>query len=977
MPEKRSTNSAIQNRKKITPILYLVFLFVGIFQPIYAQEIEYGREINEYNGLVSNVTRTTHTDKNGAVWVGTDAGLNVFPNHNKAHQKICAFVKNTQIWAISQQANQLYIGTFDSGLYLFALNSGNLIKHWNSTEMPRIRRIRKIKEVIYIVHGIGVNQIASNTDRPLYNLPLVGLEKKDFPTDVFTINGRLHVSFYITKAPYRLAPDGRWVSTPLFRQDKDSLNNKKILCAKEINGKTYIGLFSNHYVVYDQGKYEVYKFTFDRYKELAPWNVDGIGPHVYFAIGNNIDVNNGYFWKHNPSQNKTIKLGLLDERKYAWGVTVDEVHKGVWFSTITNGAYFQPHRAHWIKIPGGYHDMRMTRNYTIAWNSFQMYIKHKSQTFWSTFPISSSILDIVEHSDTLYFINNHEFLRFSKTDKKPIVIEADFYQKMLIHQNKLYLFRLFGQTDYFDFKTQKRIINFNPKLHHVVNTAQNQRLCLLQLEDLGYFLLENNSLIPLKTDLKSDITKNRIFFCENYLITQVANTLRLSRVNRFTKKIKTYQHINLNKLFPNLSIEWIKGQGSHIWLGNSSNAFRFTIDKKTHQMVFDGQFYLGQSPLSFEPVQIVDGYIYKKGKGEIIVIPTNKANILDFQAPIEFRLTGTDLNFRTIATRTWEGQLLSLSAQSNNYLVSRYSHQLLEIWNTTGLLERKIISLQRPYTLDNFPRGLYNLNVGTNNIQQHLIFRINQSIFYNIGFWLILLITLLLLGYVVFKYQREKLSLNQKIVSLQLSTLKANLNPHFIFNIMNLIQSLIVKSEKAKALKATSDLGILNRLFLETSNKDLITLEEELDFASKYMGLEKMRFEEDAAITFEIKIHPKIQIREWFIPPLILQPLLENALKHSHYSDDAPQTPISIQITNLEPHQLHINITNSLPKNPGQKPPGTNLGISLVEDRLALLNERYQYDYHAYFRSYKDLKGLFVATITIEKRNIAWMVKKD
>lgn len=842
--------------------------------------------------------------------------------------------------------------------------------------MPRIRRIRKINQTMYIVHGKGVHVTTPNSIHTLYPDSLPGLRANDFPTDVFTINGQLHVAFYETHWTYQRTHDGRWLPHRLFSKSQDSLNYRHILCAKEIDGKTYIGLYFNLYAVISSKTTDVYTFTSQRYKELAVWDVDGIGEEVYFAIGNNIDVNNGYFWKHEPFGHKIIELDLLDDRKYAWSVAVDEVHRGVWFSTITHGVFFQPNRANWIKLPGGYHDMRITRNYTVAWNSFQMYVKHKSQTRWNTFPISSSILDIVEHADTLYFINNQEFLRYSIANKKPVLIAADYYQKMLLHQNKLYLLRLFEKTDCFDFQTQKRVLNFNPKLMRVVNTAQNQSSLLLQLENLGFYLLENNILIPLKSDLKSDITKNRIFFCDNYLITQIRNTLRLSRVNRITKKITTFQTVDLGELFPNLSVEWIKGQGSHIWLGNSSNAFRFTIDKKTHQMVFDGQFYLGQSPLSFEPVQIIDDFIYKKGKGEIIVIPTNNTNAIGFQAPIKFLMNGSEVNFRTISTRSWEGQILSLSAQSNNYLTSQYSHQLLEIWNPTGLLERKIISLQRPYVLDNFPYGLYNLSVGNRNNRQYLLFRIDQAVFYNVGFWVILFITLLLLGYVIFKYQREKLSLNQKIVSLQLNTLKANLNPHFIFNIMNLIQSLIVKSEKNKALKATSDLAILNRLFLETSNKNLISLEEELDFASKYMGLEQMRFEEDAAIAFEIKIHPKIDIRDWFIPPLILQPLLENALKHSHYSDEAPQTLISIQITNLEPHQLHINITNPLPKTPGRKPIGTNLGISLVEDRLALLNERYQFDYHAFFKSYQDLNGLFVATITIEKRNIAWLMKK-
>lgn len=909
--------------------------------------------------------------------MGTDAGLNVFPNHNKSYQKICNSVKNTQIWGISQRANQLYIGTFDSGLYLFALNSGNLLKHWNYSEIPRIRRMRQIDGDIYVVHGKGVHVITQNTFNTLYPDSLPGLKTNDFPIDVFTIHGQLHVAFYETDWTYQRTQDGKWLPHRLFIESKDSLNYSHILCAKEIAGKTYIGMHFNLYAVIDQESTKIYSFTSQRLKELAFWDVDGIGEEVYFAVGNNIDINNGYFWKHEPLGPKTIKLGLLDERKYAWGVTVDQVHKGVWFSTITHGVFFQPHRAHWIKLPDGYHDMRITRNYTVAWNSFQMYVKHKSQTQWSSYPVSSSLLDIVEHSDTLYFVNNQEFLRFSKTDKKPVILATDYYQKMLLHQNRLYLFRLFEKTDYFDFQTQKRVLNFNPKLMRVVNTAQNRRLLLLQLENLGFYLLENNILIPLKSDFKSDITKNRMFFCDHYLITQVGNTLRIAGVNRLTQKITTFQYTNLNTLFPNLSVEWIKGQGSYIWLGNSSSAFRFTINKKTNQMVFDGEFYLGQSPLSFEPVQIADNFIYKKGKGEIIVIPTSKTDALSFQGSMTFRMNGSDVNFRTITTRSWEGQTLSITAHSDNYLINRYSHQLLEIWNPKGLLERKIISLQRPYTLRNFPYGLYNLHLGSANGSAHnILFRINQAVFYNVEFWFILAITLMVFGYIVFKYQREKLSLNQKIVSLQLNTLKANLNPHFVFNIMNLIQSLIVKSEKNKALKATSDLAILNRLFLETSNKDLITLEEELDFASKYIGLEKMRFEEDAAIAFEIKIHPKIDIREWFIPPLILQPLLENAIKHSHYSDENPQTPISIQITNLEPHQLHINITNPLPKIPVAKPLGTNLGISLVEDRLALLNERYQYDYKAYFRSYQDVKGLFVATITIEKRNIAWMMKK-
>ena len=138
-----------------------------------------------------------------------------------------------------------------------------------------------------------------------------------------------------------------------------------------------------------------------------------------------------------------------------------------------------------------------------------------------------------------------------------------------------------------------------------------------------------------------------------------------------------------------------------------------------------------------------------------------------------------------------------------------------------------------------------------------------------------------------------------------------------------------------------------------------------------------MRFEEDAQIYFDIHIEDGIDINQWFVPPLILQPLLENALKHGFFSENTPETHITLTISILEPHQLHINITNPLILRKGRKPLGANLGISLVKDRLALLNERYQIDYHASFKTYNDLNGLFVASITIEKRNIAWLYQQS
>lgn len=901
--------------------------------------------------------------------MGTDAGLNVFPETSESQKYICKVSKHKQIWGISQLSHFLFVATFDSGLYKFDLNQGELIKHWTTEEMPRIRKIRKINEQLYILHGKGLSQISPYKTYNLFQMPLTDMESQDFPIEIFTVNGQLHVSFYKTDLPYRKTQEGLWVPVRLFPKNMDSLNRMKILCGKEINGKTYLGLFSNKYAVFEKGSIKFYQFISKHSWNLAVWDLDGEGDNIYLAIGNNSDRNNGYFWKHNPHDSSVILLKPLDKRKYAWSVRVDPIYKGVWYSTITNGIYFQPHRENWISAPIDFENFKITNNFIIVWNSFFAYIKPKGHFKWDIIPITSPITDIIEISEQLYFINNQHFFSYTRDNKIDLISKGN-YQSFCEHEGKIYLFRLFGNADFYEPNNKRLKKNFHPKTARVIQHASNDNILLLHIENEGLFYVENDMPIPIKTDWSSDIIKNQFFFCHNHLISQIGSKIRISTVNRLNKTVKTHQIIDLAELFPDIKIDWIKSNQKSFWVGNSETAFEFQIDSDKHDLKYLGQYYLGQSPLRFETIQITADFIYKKGQGEIIVIPLSPKNAINFKSETSHKLNGYVFNFATIIPRVWEGQLLTLTSSSNNYLYNRYGQQLMEIWNTDEILEKKFISIQKSYVLDNFPNGHYNLNVlAPNGYNRNILFKVNLSIFYNIGFWMLFIISFLLLGYVVFQYQREKLLLNQKVISLQLNTLKANLNPHFIFNIMNLIQSLIVKSEKNKALKATSELAILNRLFLETSNKDLIPLEEELAFAKKYLGLEKMRFEEDSKIHFKVTIDPQINIKEWYVPPLILQPLLENALKHGFNS--ATETNVLVDISNLEPHQLNIKIANPMRKRSKSK--GINLGISLVKDRLSLLNERYYHDYYASFKVYENLEGLFVASITIEKKNIAWV----
>lgn len=118
---------------------------------------------------------------------------------------------------------------------------------------------------------------------------------------------------------------------------------------------------------------------------------------------------------------------------------------------------------------------------------------------------------------------------------------------------------------------------------------------------------------------------------------------------------------------------------------------------------------------------------------------------------------------------------------------------------------------------------------------------------------------------------------HRKIVELELKTLQLQMNPHFIFNALNSIQSYVVSNEVIKANDYLSKFANLIRSFLDSSRSKYISVSEEIKLLSLYAEMEKLRF--DNKFDFQINVDPNInQLIE--IPTMILQPFVENAINH-------------------------------------------------------------------------------------------------
>lgn len=205
----------------------------------------------------------------------------------------------------------------------------------------------------------------------------------------------------------------------------------------------------------------------------------------------------------------------------------------------------------------------------------------------------------------------------------------------------------------------------------------------------------------------------------------------------------------------------------------------------------------------------------------------------------------------------------------------------------------------------------------------------SASSYYTFGLVITLFASLVFHIIYFYKAISEKRVNEQQIVAktetAKYESLKSQIDPHFLFNSLNVLTSLIGENPK-QAEKFTTKLSRVYRYVLEQKSKDLIELDEELHFARTYMELLKMRFEN--AVTFEIPENASNS--ELKIIPLSLQLLLENTIKHNVVSED---NPLKVVITE---ENGYLKITNNYnPKTVLEK--GTKVGLKNIVDRYNLI----------------------------------------
>ncbi len=190
--------------------------------------------------------------------------------------------------------------------------------------------------------------------------------------------------------------------------------------------------------------------------------------------------------------------------------------------------------------------------------------------------------------------------------------------------------------------------------------------------------------------------------------------------------------------------------------------------------------------------------------------------------------------------------------------------------------------------------------------------------------------------------EKEKNLLREQVSSLEQMALKAQMNPHFIFNSLNSIQHYVLDKDILGANKYIAGFSRLIRQTLDNSSKSVISIEEEINYLSQYLELERMRQSEK--FSYSINVPSAVLHNGYTVSPMLLQPFVENSIRHGiRYHDDSAGH-IKIDITEYAKGLRFCIEDNGVGRAAAAAHKGRNpieyqsKGIALTEQRINLIN---------------------------------------
>ena len=500
-------------------------------------------------------------------------------------------------------------------------------------------------------------------------------------------------------------------------------------------------------------------------------------------------------------------------------------------------------------------------------------------------------------------VNNNlekiDFLRFLPNKNaflvnKSLVMDESFNQTKSIVQGNIY--DVFENKNSLDIATRVGIENYNFKDDKISNKNYNTRTYAVFNDTIRrtFWVGSSTGLELINNNISSKVFyKNKEVFCtdiekvNDQVWVASSDGVLVFEDDKFLKRIY-YQKDTIND--KPIKIKQVRG---FVYIASKSGFVQYDLNKNKFKSFTKSRGLLSNSILDFEILKDTVYLITTKGlqkfnfKDIVFKDKANKVNVLKVLVNGTKEIVESDILQPTENNLEFEVLSISLTNKQNikyHYLLEGYETK----WNETSFSNNRI-----KYT--NLPSGEFVLKVklvNENGLESEITtFQfVIKTVFWKRWSFLTaaFIFIFLLFAYLyrlkinlILKNKNEEIKLekySQELNKSKLTALRSQMNPHFMFNALNSIQDFIIQNKKEEASNYLGDFADLMRSYLNHSQEDTITLKQEIETLELYFRLEKVRFED--SFDFHIEIDNSIENDFIEIPSFLIQPFVENAIKH-------------------------------------------------------------------------------------------------
>lgn len=964
--------------RKFCGVNTLALWIVIIFSSYSQKHITKNQSITD--GLANNSVRSLYLDSRGLLWIGTENGISV-----KRHTEFLNFFMEDGLaynscWAITEDTQgQMWFGSYGGGVSMF--DGKNFHKITEDLYTPFIRTLFAWGDYIWVGTTNGLNLVNIYTLEVTKVQDTQGPEELSFISGFFTFGKRIFYATYRNGIYEVIKKNGTYTAHKInsleyiyaIEQDEDKVY---------ISGKEQLLLFSSESLISSAPTPSWVKESsnFYSFQKTNSHGLLGAATGLYSpnggvfkldeeieSLNDPFDLSSRNFWSmayHEPSS--TLYLGSLDKGLYEVNLSNKfllietkgleilgfEGENQLEVVLRSDGLYFMDEKklipkhtfkstqqryfaksSSWIPL---HEDDFYELNPTLSTDELIFYgITYNQESFWINSNIG--IFQLSRSGEILTYLPLHSLVIGFTPEGK--LIESNPYGGMRIYTD----LNNPSQYEYFP-----DYIPENPDMLSQIETKGGKTY--FSSVFAGLFRLDHRGFYSFLTSGRWGVDKIKSIYpaSDNQLVVggEFGDVYLLEDGDDFTELLKlTKSSIYGNSIIGVLAYQdailIITEQGVNIYTDGSvklldeEQGLRKSIIK-SYKLLGDN-LYIGYE----------DAYLQ-------IHLPL----ILNLSYKYyDLKITKLQVNFKPIESEslywfTYQPKTITLKDSPSSLLIQVQPHRLLYPeklqyrYRVNPDQEWTPFSTNNEIFLSNLNYGKYTLEIEVFDLHsgKSEFFRLAAievlSPFYLKTWFLLLMLCIISLILVILYNLRidqikEKELIERKVSETKMEALRSQMNPHFIFNAINSIQYYILKNENDKAIDYLGKFSTLIRKTLENSKASRITLAREIDYLKAYLSVESERV--NNRISWEIKTTKNIDLEFDLIPPMLIQPMIENAIVHAfpmHISNPS----IQVVFDKSDDGNILCEISdNGIGINNRQNKSHRSRGLELLVERISLL----------------------------------------